>query len=446
MDNDLYHKFLLFEKNNGLFVKQWLGVYFWKLIRIEILDSLIIANDSNNISHSKKKNYYLFFKILLGSFKRFSKVKKQNFDRLVIANGRYVKSSNGKFIDHIMQDAHNSPKSKLILYLPTINGDYPLIETNDNPLVNLNNYFDIVSSMLINKLSKLIMIRNELFSELQKILDSEFDNQINISYLINSRVLLFLFMKYRFKKILKKYKPKEVYLGCAYGKEHIISASIDEGVSVIEMQHGIIHKNHFGYHYPFSLPIPYTPHEILVYGNYWLSACNYPVNTKIRIQSFSYNRNRIDDVIRTREDELDFMYDVLLIIYENTPLKIIKKIVESHSLRKFVLKLHPVTKGYIDGIFYKDIKLTNLIVYYDEYDIYSLFMKSKVAVFDHMTTVIYESLSCGVPSFYVYSSNLYNQFDEKFIENYKLEKFDFESDLDDILSNPIRKPIRDFYA
>jgi len=132
MDNDLYNRFLLFEKNNGLFEKQWMGVYFWKLIRIDILDSLIIVNDSNNISHSKKKNYHLFFKILFGSFKRFSKVKKQNFDRLVIAYGRYVKSSNGKFIDHIMQDALNSPKSKLILYLPTVNGDYPLI--------NLNNY------------------------------------------------------------------------------------------------------------------------------------------------------------------------------------------------------------------------------------------------------------------------------------------------------------------
>jgi hypothetical protein len=70
--------------------------------------------------------------------------------------------------------------------------------------------------------------------------------------------------------LFRTQKPQRIYLTVSYGKEPIIAAAHQLGITVIEAQHGTVHPYHLGYSYPQRPDgIPYYPDKFLAWAPFW---------------------------------------------------------------------------------------------------------------------------------------------------------------------------------
>jgi hypothetical protein len=79
------------------------------------------------------------------------------------------------------------------------------------------------------------------------------------------------------QQLLKRVDPKVVVLVCSYGEETLIEACQKQNVPVIELQHGVIHESHVGYSFRGSSTKEMFPDYLLVWGEYWKDAVEYPI-------------------------------------------------------------------------------------------------------------------------------------------------------------------------
>ena len=81
-----------------------------------------------------------------------------------------------------------------------------------------------------------------------------------------------------FQGILNRADPKVVVVECSYDKHTLIEAAQREAVPVVEIQHGVVSRHHFGYHFPRQSGTPAVfPDWFLAWGNYWKTAAVYPM-------------------------------------------------------------------------------------------------------------------------------------------------------------------------
>jgi len=74
---------------------------------------------------------------------------------------------------------------------------------------------------------------------------------------------------YFYKILFRLYRPKAIFLVSAYTKPMMIKVAKSYGIGVIEIQHGVINQEHFGYTTPLQLKAmrDYTPESLLTYGS-----------------------------------------------------------------------------------------------------------------------------------------------------------------------------------
>lgn len=76
-----------------------------------------------------------------------------------------------------------------------------------------------------------------------------------------------------YTRLLEQASPRVLVVMCAYGRHAAVAAAMRMGIPVVELQHGIIHRDHPGYIWPAEargirerLPIP---NRIATYGDFW---------------------------------------------------------------------------------------------------------------------------------------------------------------------------------
>ena len=81
-----------------------------------------------------------------------------------------------------------------------------------------------------------------------------------------------------FQDILDRADPKVMVVECSYDKHTLIEAAHRKAVPVVELQHGVVSRHHFGYHFPPQSGIPAVfPDWFLAWGDYWKTAAAYPM-------------------------------------------------------------------------------------------------------------------------------------------------------------------------
>jgi len=86
--------------------------------------------------------------------------------------------------------------------------------------------------------------------------------------------------------LLKVYRPKIVFVNCYYCKEGLITAAHDLNIKVVEIQHGVISKMHFGYVSKIDLNEKYFPDTLLSFGEKEKVLSNLLIKNIIPIGSF----------------------------------------------------------------------------------------------------------------------------------------------------------------
>jgi hypothetical protein len=85
-----------------------------------------------------------------------------------------------------------------------------------------------------------------------------------------------------YRQLVRQVDPDLAVLVVSYGRETFIEACQEEGVPVVELQHGELSEYHMGYHYPNG-PKRHFPDYFLAFGEFWTSAADFPIPEERRL-------------------------------------------------------------------------------------------------------------------------------------------------------------------
>ena len=103
-----------------------------------------------------------------------------------------------------------------------------------------------------------------------------FGTSPDIQGLVASNILKRRVRRPFYRRILRQVDPGLALVVVSYGRETFIEACQDEGVPVVELQHGELSEYHMGYHFPNG-PKRHFPDYFLAFGEFWTSAADFPI-------------------------------------------------------------------------------------------------------------------------------------------------------------------------
>lgn len=187
-----------------------------------------------------------------------------------------------------------------------------------------------------------------------------------------------------YKKLFSLYKPKEIYLVNFCDKPAIIAAAKNKGITVIEMQHGLMVKEDLIFHFPNSEKgsVAYFPDKFFVWEKFWGNSALLPITNK-NIVEFG-NRHMVSQsaVLQTFKKEAntiliisqkDLTDDIFRIIFE--------KLSDLVGYNLFI-KMHPLEFGcYKKANFYRELVAADNVKFIEnEVSIYQLMAKSTYCI------------------------------------------------------------------
>lgn len=280
----LMKDFLEFEKKYKLFDKKIDDIYFWVLVRKRVIDNIQIDNkliskldytvDTNNVKNSISILKYIF-KAFLNAFKRIEEV-----DVLIINHPRKV-FYNNQYVDlytYPLEKKLIKERKKILILDVPLNWNKHLVKKKSY-IRNIEN-FSIIKKVFYKCFAKNNFLNDEYFNKLSLDLKNSFGSDGNIKQVVFEQLNVFKVDYAYYKKKLQKTKPKKIYVVIAYVHFGLIKAANDLGIDVEEIQHGIISKEHFAYHFPYNKKVPYYPNYMSLYGKYWYDSTSIPIPEK----------------------------------------------------------------------------------------------------------------------------------------------------------------------
>lgn len=83
-----------------------------------------------------------------------------------------------------------------------------------------------------------------------------------------------------YKNVLKRIKPKKIYLVGGIFYAPLVNVADAMNIDTIEIQHGVINKNHLGYHFPKTSRDGYFSRELYLLSNFWKEKASLPAGVK----------------------------------------------------------------------------------------------------------------------------------------------------------------------
>lgn len=109
-------------------------------------------------------------------------------------------------------------------------------------------------------------------------LSKQFDTDIDLYSLAIESIHTRKYVLPLYEQLLVRLDPKLVVVVVSYGRESLIEACKKADIPVVELQHGIIHQGHLGYHYPDDRVKETFPDYLLVWGEFWKQQASFPVS------------------------------------------------------------------------------------------------------------------------------------------------------------------------
>lgn len=389
------------------------GVYAWQLVRVyvyyEIARKIGVFGSPQQGKVTLKNKIFSFLPFIKNSL--FSNPLNGKYDKDVI------------IFDHPRKVKHNGDYKDIYSYfledyLNDFGYSYELIES---PYLNnhhgkkgkFTKYNDrILFGSYIHKKKTNLKLKtcekNKIYN-LQRELISNFNIEIDLFNIFRNHILDFKYQYNKYDKLFKKRKPKYVFVVVAYENKAMIAAAHNNGVEVVELQHGTISEYHLGYNYPNKEDkgLEYFPDKILSFGDYWKEVANYPINEKNIISiGFPYLDETIKSHINNQKcKQILFISQGVIGKYlSEFAYELAQKFekIEGCDQYNFIYKLHPGEysnwETNYDSLM-KAQKLDNFqVIDNSEISLYELFSKSEyqIGVF---STAIYEGLLFNCKTF-----------------------------------------------
>lgn len=239
--------------------------------------------------------------------------------------------------------------------------------------------------------------RNQLETASER-LNEQFETDIDLYSLAIESIHSRKYVLPLYERLLNHLNPDLVVVVVSYGRESLIEACKEVGISVVELQHGIIHKGHLGYHYPDNRVKRTFPDYLLVWGEFWKRQASFPVShDRIITVGYPYLEQTLNKYNNIQSK------DQLLFISQGNVGEVLSKFAVELSNNTdmtydVVYKLHPGEyarwKGEYPWLIDSNIKIVDKV----HPPLYQLFAESSAQI-GVSSTALYEGLAFGLETF-----------------------------------------------
>lgn len=290
---DLCEYIWYLEDKYDLFNLEINGVHPWAAFRMDIYYEIgkkhEIFNKDLSMKLSKKEKVLSFFQLLKNALYDYFHFNLQKVDVLVFSHPR-SKSVDNRIIDPYTHYLVNDLLKNKVSFLEFESPD------KGKHLRKKQQFTGYLDSIFILRNIKNRFIKTtlnqknkELISKLCKEINKGKNSFLDIEKLLISNTRKFKPTYSFYINILKKTKPKKIYLVVSYGRGELIKAANDLNIEIIELQHGTFSKYHLGYSFPKKSNKLYLPTKFYVWNKYWENLINFPISEKnIKVFPFQY--------------------------------------------------------------------------------------------------------------------------------------------------------------
>jgi hypothetical protein len=448
------NKFLDIEKKYKLNNLSIEGVNYWNYIRFELFysdlceDTISIKNNYKRSINRLRELFYIFNR---------GKIRK-NADVLFFNHERRVKQ--GKYYNCVYTEELNK------YYPNSVTFEIPYMEkhlrpVNTHDLVYLDTYntcaniaYRFYNGIFKRRINQIKEVAKNQIGYAFKDIDYTYNCSIDTEKYYNR--IAFVVIKHKilyrsYYRLIKKISPKVIVEVVGHTFERMVLNEIASkmGITTIELQHGVIDKNHIGYIYPKGVSIPQFPNRILLFSDYWKGHMQCPIpNDALIATGYPFFERRVEELDkRTSQDNSRKKNTIMFISQPTLGQELANLAIELKNRLekdyKVIYKLHPS-----EYLYWKETypNLTNseveVIDNDKDYDLYELFALSGVQIGIY-STAIYEGLGFGLKTF-IYKRGYYEAVEDLIRMGYAcyVESADDVIDKLDIISSE-RSIVRD---
>lgn len=391
---NLLKQIVEFEKASGLLDQEILGFPFWRIVRFKTRTNILrIKTGFESDTTVKKLNIFEFLMSFFSSIYKILLVfvKNKSVQNLIFAFPRLQRIGNesiDKFTDPIILNSVIK-KSHIVFQRPLARNHYKNRYNEKNTIkTDFIETFSIGFGLLLAPIFGLFYLPI-IWTTFKKAKNYfKISNSFFLSYSISLGVFFMSFLIYYL--LIKKLKPKRVFLVNRENFFSVILACKKQDIPVYELQHGVTHGPTVLYSGTYNKIA--DPDYFLVFGEAWIgSQFGIPIDKIINI-GWGY-KDFLKEYIKTEK----FEDNVILVI--SSP-EISAKIVEivtnlamTYSEYKFHIRLHPQER-------LTDEQL-NVLKNYKNVSIQDNKTDSSIALMPYTfllgenSTVLYDALSFG---------------------------------------------------
>ena len=401
---DDFSKFLKMEEELDLFKAQVDGVMFWERIRFQVYATIINRSSVKASSKPSFRSGLSRLKRLFLSVVKFTKnpLLAPRSDILFVSSSRRFLEADG-----LWWDIYSDPIIEN-LSISSVTVETHFNNTHRSPAKTTGlrylDFFEFISyfkrklglvkvAIRESEAKLLAEIRNEILRRFEFAMDVE---------LLTRRILEERKAKLPFYvKMLRRIQPKVVVMTQGYVGEDIIEACKIQGVTSVELQHGVIHPQHIAYSFTGeSRTKKMFTDYILLWGEHWKSNIEFPIDSEHIISvGFPYldsKRKEISEVSK-RKQILFISQGIIGKILSRFAVALNKEIGKDYSI---LYKLHPrECVGWREQ--YPDLAASDvLVIDKPGARLHSLFLECSIQV-GVCSTALYEGLVFGLQSYVI---------------------------------------------
>jgi len=403
---EAHDRFLRLEEDLELFSLKIDGVLIWERIRHSIHREVFEKSGLVGQAHTQSP---LFQKSALRKYTRFA----YRWIKSLLIKNPFLTSQHD-----ILFFGHSRRKKRDDGYWWDIYCD-PVTEETDMDYVHFEEwyqdshrkpaktgnleYLDFIhdTGIMLKKLgftkSSFSSLEERRIQKIKDAFESEFGVSIDFKKKVEHNLSKRKSRKWMYSKLIDRVDPQVVVIVVSYGKDAFIEACKDNGIPVVELQHGVIHKYHMAYHFPDEVDVPTFPDYLFTFGEYWRDCVNYPIDDdKVVPVGYPYLERESKKYADIEKSEQIIFISQGSIGEELSRFAIrLCELVDEYNI---IYKLHP---GEYDRWRENYPWLENAelrVVDSDEPPLYRLFAESKVQV-GVSSTALYEGLNFGLDTY-----------------------------------------------
>ncbi len=406
------------EKKYNLFELHIQDYYYWAYVR-----GIISSDIETSVKHLSPNGTRLIgvknslFKDLKNNFVRMrniithGRIPKRNYSVLFYAHPRRI-LENGKYISIYTDDIEKCYSNSITLedaynkihYSPAVSNNLVYID-----ILDYECFFYSFFNSLIKKNEKKIIERKitEALTPVFEQLNDLYGVSLSVPKYMGAIVYGYYMYKCEkkyFNRILNRVQPKAIVEVVSYSRRCMVlnEVALIKGIPTIELQHGVIDKEHAGYNYPYEFRLPQFPQNIFLFSEYWKNKANFPIQRKnIFSVGFPYLERKTQASKGTQNKSV-----VTILVLSQAPIgdklsRIILKLSQKLNSNQFhiIYKLHPFEYANWHEL-YPYLENSSIDVIDDNNrNLYDVFSEADIQVSGYNSTTVFEGLSFGLPTF-----------------------------------------------